>query len=228
MRVVPFCFSGGERVDGFCFNKRLPFRIPRRESCGERHFVDVGECQRQGSQLFSRVSFRSPREILGDLLDLVELADLHRNIAENIDQTAPSVHDCGDERPPLRFEYRSPVAVVRHSLTLDLVPPDVALQGVREKDAHTVRATPERGVDDENDRPRYKVWKRNRDRIKLLAYPDVRAFAFLSKLLERLFAADIRAPQVFLQLLRSLRRLKLISAIQALVSPTSSTNAVLF
>lgn len=86
-----------------------------------------------------------------------------------------------------------------HALAVDIVPPYVPFDGVREEDTDTVQASPERRVGDENDWLWYEVWQRNSDRIELLAHPDVRTFAALGKLFERLFAADVRMPQTFLQ-----------------------------
>jgi len=80
VRVVP---APGSFDLGLLVDEVLPFLLPNSKCCGERPLVSAGQGERKPAQLDSRLSLRPPREILGHRLDLMEVADLHRNILEN-------------------------------------------------------------------------------------------------------------------------------------------------
>jgi uroporphyrinogen-III synthase len=112
-------------------------------------------------------------ESMRNLFDLVELAHLYGNIAENLEETASAVHDSSSECPTPLFEDRSAVPVVRHTLALDFVPPYILLEVVGAEHADAIVPSPERGVCDEDARLWDQVLLGNDDRIEALSHPYV-------------------------------------------------------
>ena len=126
--------------------------MPRIECRGERRFIGFGEREYERPQFSSCISLWPARQILRHLLDLVELAYLHRNTLENVEETTPSVHDGGKKCPAPFFENASSVPVVRHALTLHFMPPDVFLQVRGAEDADAVVLAPECRVSNRDSR----------------------------------------------------------------------------
>jgi hypothetical protein len=115
---------------------------------------------------------------------------------------------------------------VGHALAPDFMPPDCPLEFLREEDADTICASPERRVDDEDGFLRSDVGYADCDAIEFLANPLVTALRAGSDLRQGLLSPYILAPQCFMFSIFFSGRLKLVSAIQALVSPESAANSV--
>ena len=94
----------------------------------ERRLIAFCEHEHECAQLSARLGLRPACEVLGYLLDLVELACLHRNVFEYSQKSTPSIDDSSGEHPPLFFEDCTTVPVVRHALSFHFVPVDVLLQ----------------------------------------------------------------------------------------------------
>lgn len=150
MRVVPLLFSSHEDVNSFLLDVIAPLRMPRSECLCECRFVCCGERENQSSQFAASIGLRPACQILRHLLNLVELAYLYRNVLEHSQETAPAVYDGREERPAFLFEDTAPIPVVGHTLAFHFVPPCIAFNVVRTKDADAVSAPPERRVGDED------------------------------------------------------------------------------
>lgn len=196
VRVVPFCFSRDERVLCFLLDEAAPRRMPCVECLRERRFVGFGERQSQCPELLGGLGLWSAREVLCYLLDLMELAHLHWNIAENVEETTPAVHDRREKRPAFLFEDTAPIAVVGHAFSFDFVPPDCFLEMRGAEHTDTIPTTPERRVGDRDGRLWHGVGRWHRNIIEMLAHPHVRAAVFLRELYKRLFSGNVLVPQI--------------------------------
>ena len=226
MRVVPFLLARGEFKYGFFFDEGTPLRVPRSERVGERFLVGLRERECQCSQLSASLGLRPSSQILRDLLDLVELADLYGNVFEYSQESASAVNNGSEEGPTPFFEDAASVPVVCHAFALNIVPPDVLLEVVRTKDADTVAVSPEGGVGNEDAR----LWREerfgNRDRVEVLSNPDMRTIVFLSELCECLFSVDVIDPQMAIIFCMSLLRLKLERTLNAPVSLQTAPSSI--
>src|SRR3989344_659997 len=120
--------------------------MPRIKSGGECCFVGMRKCERECPELFASFGLRPSRQILGHLLHLMELADLYRNVVENVEETSPPVHHDGLDFPVPLFENQTAIAIVGHAFSFNFVPPNILLEVDRAKNAHAIGTAPEGGV----------------------------------------------------------------------------------
>ena len=72
----------------------LPFLLPCVKHADELRLSAADQLERDGSQLLGRREFRLPSQVLGDRLDLVELAGLDWDVREGLDYAPATVaHD---------------------------------------------------------------------------------------------------------------------------------------
>ena len=148
--------------------------------CGsECGLVDMCEREGDGPEISSGFGLRPPSQVLGHLIQLVELADLYRNVVENVEETPSTINHDGLKFPTLLFEDQAAIAIVGHTLSGDFVPPDILLQFRRTKYADAIVPPPEGGVGDNDSLLRNCFWSRYDDRIELFPYPYMRSFVFL-------------------------------------------------
>jgi len=115
--------------------------------CGsECGLVDMCEREGDGPEISSGFGLRPPSQVLGHLIQLVELADLYRNVVENVEETPSTINHDGLKFPTLLFEDQAAIAIVGHTLSGDFVPPDILLEVGRTEDAHAIGTAPEGGV----------------------------------------------------------------------------------
>lgn len=195
--VVPLRFATSEGMLGLLFDELPILRMPRGERHSEGRLIRLGEREDKCPKLFAGFGLRSSGEVFGNLLDLVELAHLHRNTLENVEESTSAVHHDRFDRPSFLFEDLLAVLVVDHTFSGHLVPPDVLLQFDGAEHADAVAAAPEGGIDEEDRCLRDELRDRAGDRIELLAYPDVRPLVFLCELSKSLFAGDVFFPERF-------------------------------
>lgn len=150
MRVVPFLLAGNEGLSRLLFDEAAPRLVPDCKCGSKRSFVCLGECEHECAQLSTRISFGTAGEILRHLFDLVELTHLYGNILEDVEETAPAVYDRCKECPTPLFQYVAPIVIVRHALSLNLLPPDVLLEIMGAEYTYAIAPTPERSVGDED------------------------------------------------------------------------------
>lgn len=91
------------------------------------------ECESDGAQFFSRFELRTACEPQGDRLELMELAELHRNagvpLLEQRPDTLPPIDDEGLKAESCRFEHIETGAIVFHLLAHDLFPVQIPAVG---------------------------------------------------------------------------------------------------
>ena len=152
---VPLRLAVLKGRDSFLADEILPTSVPCAECCREGRFVGSRERMHERKECFAGVRLGTAREIPPDDLDLMELADLHRHILKNLDESSSSVDHGRFQYPAPLFKDSPSIAVVGHELARDFVPPNVLGKRPRAEDAHAIVATPEGGVGDDNRWMRY-------------------------------------------------------------------------
>ncbi len=169
--------------------------MPVGECCGEGHLVGRGECEDKRDECFPGLGLWPLREVSRHNLDLMELAHLHRNIVENVEESSSSVDHSSLDDPASFPEDLSGISIVGHELARYFVPPDVLRERPGTEHADTVLSSPEGRVGDDDSRVWSDFGSRDGNLVEPRADPRMRVAMFLRQLLERLFLLGVFLPE---------------------------------
>ena len=179
-------------------------------------------CSRQGkserSQCLTSRQIRPAGEIPSNDPDLMEVAHLHGNIAENLAHTAFSVKNSHSNLESLTLQSPSTFAVYGCCFSRRRIPDEVLFQMRGTEYAHTKCPLMECHIRNNHNRLRRYMDLSDRCGIKLSANPSFASLMIFRQLGHRLFLPHILAPKCTADTTFSSLILKLFSTFATLVS----------